>query len=61
MWKNFINWRTENDIDNVKVCDHNYFRHYNSHKQDFVFGEIDELKQFYPHSFFRTDKIVNMH
>lgn len=42
MWKNFINWRREKKVDEV--------RHYE-------FPELNEAKQYYPHAWFRTDKL----
>jgi hypothetical protein len=41
MWSNFIKWRQENSIDSVDTYD---------------FSEIDEVKKFYPHAYFRTDR-----
>lgn len=41
MWNNFIKWRKENNVDEI---------------DKFVFSEIDEVKQFYPHGYFKTDK-----
>jgi len=41
MWINFIKWRKENNVDDIK---------------NFVFAEIEEVKQFYPHGYFKTDK-----
>jgi hypothetical protein len=41
MWNNFIKWRKDNNIDDYR---------------NFIYGEIDEVKQCYPHGFFRTDK-----
>lgn len=41
MFYDFVKWRGENDVDNI---------------ESYVFGEISEVKQFYPHGYFRTDK-----
>lgn len=41
MWVNFINWRKENNVDEIA---------------NYVFSEIDEVKQAWPHGYFRTDK-----
>ena len=41
MWKNYIQWRKEHNVDNI---------------MDIDFPEINEAKKYYPHGFFRTDK-----
>mmetsp|Transcript_66689 Transcript_66689/g.77405 ORF Transcript_66689/g.77405 Transcript_66689/m.77405 type:complete len:343 (-) Transcript_66689:184-1212(-) len=41
MWVNFIKWRKENGVDQIK---------------DFVFTEIEEVKKSWPHGYFMTDK-----
>jgi len=42
MWKNYISWRKTKKVDEIAHAD---------------FPELDEAKQFYPHSWFRTDKL----
>jgi len=41
MWSTFIKWREENSIDSIDT---------------YVFSEIDEVKKFYAHGYFRTDR-----
>jgi len=41
MWKNYIKWRKEKNVDQALSLD---------------FPEINEAKKYYPHGFFRTDK-----
>jgi len=41
MWKNFINWRKEKNVDAIATYD---------------FPELKEAKQYYPHFWYRTDK-----
>lgn len=41
MWNNFIQWRKENNVDTIDT---------------FVFHELEEVKKFYPHGYFRTDR-----
>lgn len=41
MWRNFIKWRHENNVDNILSMD---------------FSEMDQAKKYYPHGYFRTDK-----
>jgi len=42
MWKNYINWRKAKNVDEVANYD---------------FPELNEAKQYYPHAWFRTDKL----
>eukprot|EP01017_Pseudomicrothorax_dubius_P025728 TRINITY_DN2810_c0_g1_i2.p1 TRINITY_DN2810_c0_g1~~TRINITY_DN2810_c0_g1_i2.p1 ORF type:complete len:183 (-),score=47.57 TRINITY_DN2810_c0_g1_i2:606-1154(-) len=41
MWENFIKWRKENDVDNI---------------EKFEFPELDQVKMFYPHGYYKTDR-----
>ena len=41
MFKNFINWRKENEVDLI---------------ENFVFTEFDEILKIYPHGFHKVDK-----
>ena len=41
MWNKFINWRKENDVDNITSYD---------------YEELNEVKKFYPHGYYKTDK-----
>ena len=42
MWKNFIKWRRDNNVDNIL---------------EVPFPETPNIKQNYPHGYFRTDKL----
>lgn len=42
MWNNFIKWRKENNVDEILAKE---------------FPEIPEAKKYYPHGYFRTDKL----
>jgi len=42
MWKNYINWRAERNVDEIKKMD---------------FSDVNRAKQYYPHLWFRTDKL----
>jgi len=42
MWKNFINWRRDKNVDGIAKSE---------------FPELNEAKKYYPHSWFRTDKL----
>ena len=42
MWKNFIKWRQENNIDEI---------------MNMKFPEMEEAKKYYPHGYYRTDKL----
>ena len=42
MFTNFVKWRKEGDIDNIK---------------NVSFPEIDQIKVYYPHGFHKTDKL----
>lgn len=42
MWNNFIKWRKENNVDEILTKE---------------FPEIPEAKKYYPHGYFRTDKL----
>jgi len=42
MWRNFIKWRKENNVDDILTKE---------------FPEIPEAKKYYPHGYFRTDKL----
>jgi len=42
MWSNFYKWRQENKVDDINA---------------YVFSEIDEVRKYYIHGYFRTDKI----
>jgi len=41
MWNNFIKWRKDNNVDEIS---------------SYQFPEIADVKKFYPHGYFRTDK-----
>lgn len=41
MWNNFVNWRKENNIDNIET---------------YVFHELEQVKKHYPHGYFRVDR-----
>ena len=41
-WDAFIDWRNKNDIDNIG---------------EFEFKEIDNVRKYYPHGYFMTDKV----
>lgn len=41
MWRNFIKWRHEANVDNILTMD---------------FSEMDQAKKYYPHGYFRTDR-----
>jgi len=42
MWKNYINWRKEKNVDGIA---------------NYEFPELNDAKQYYPHAWFRTDKL----
>jgi len=42
MWKNFIKWRKENNVDDIMNA---------------KFPEMEEARKYYPHGYFRTDKL----
>jgi hypothetical protein len=42
MWKNFINWRREKNVDGIA---------------NYEFPELNDAKQYYPHFWYRTDKL----
>ena len=42
MWKHFIQWRKDKKVEEVR---------------DYDFAELNQAKQFYPHAWFRTDKL----
>ena len=44
MFKNFIKWRVDNDIDNI---------------ESYQFPEIEQVKAHYPHGYYKTDKLVS--
>ena len=48
MWKNFINWRTENEIDYIKVYyySHSYFPNNNLIKRILFLGKLKKLNNF---------------
>mmetsp|Transcript_37992 Transcript_37992/g.34022 ORF Transcript_37992/g.34022 Transcript_37992/m.34022 type:complete len:345 (+) Transcript_37992:43-1077(+) len=41
MWKKFVKWRQENNVDNIN---------------EFELTELSQIRPFYPHGYFRTDK-----
>lgn len=42
MFTDFIKWRQENDVDNIET---------------FMFNELPQVRQFYPHGYHKTDKL----
>lgn len=42
MFKNFLNWRKEKNVDDIR--------------ENWVFTEMFEVKKYYPHSYHKTDK-----
>ena len=42
MWTNFVNWRKENDVENII--------------ETFKYDEMAEVQKVYPHSYHKTDR-----
>lgn len=50
MFNDFIQWRNQNDVDNISVA--------SLLMKSFQLEELAEVKKLYPHGYFLTDKLV---
>ena len=52
MWTNFINWRKDNQVDEISVVNISFLIF-----QKYEFNEIDQVREFFPHGYCGVDKM----